>query len=202
MSGRRGREKRGYQEEGIGLSGRQTGPRRTGGTLSPGEFLVHMTEDGYAPGDKIGGWAQTRWAARWSVEEKVVEDELEAVRPAEAPRRDACVYVTSHMDLVRSWLKKHPPTRVYKVRLPASARAFGHVDMRYVDWMLRNGATTQHASAYWGRLSNPHGFASWEVLADHVEVTEEAPADHVLAVRATNVGISLGLGALFEVRAR
>lgn len=69
--------------------------------------------------------------------------------------------------------------------MPVTSATF---DMRYLDWMLQNGASHTHAAGYWDRLANPLGIASWKVLVERVVVVE-APlskfAKRTLASRLT-----------------
>lgn len=167
-------------------------------SLVRGERLVHMSENIYVPGTVLGPWPQTAWAAAWSETQKQVEDELEKARPAEAPNRGACAFATADMNLIRSWLRKNERHRVYDVRVADSAVAWGHGDMRYLDWMTSNGPSAAHAVAYWRRKSNPTEIASWEVLSEQLVIVSEVPHVQVDYVRRESLGISLTIEALFQ----
>jgi hypothetical protein len=161
-------------------------------------FLLHTSAASYSIGHQLGPLPAGARMPGLSVAQLATEIAIDAACPSGEPSRLSAVFATAHMDLVHTLLRHNPALRVYRVEIAPGAKACGPLDMRYVDWMTRNGTAAPHPADYWAGKVSPLRVPSWEIVAEAIVVVAEADALRVAKAAKQSSGIPLRLTDLFD----
>ncbi len=147
--------------------------------------LWHVSEQRYPVGHVVGPRDRGDTIASLGERGVAVEDAVEAARPAGAPSRRTCVFTTPHPPLVRTFLRNRVLANLYIAAIEDEVPRTGPLDMRYMDWMLSNGATGDHPRRYWSGEPNPlRLIPGWEYLSTELVIVAVVPQFQVQQIRA------------------